>query len=275
MVQPRGWLSKERSSVHSKPISSPVVPLLGRWLLAGLLAAPALAACQSTQPVGRIVLPKIIDTSDPELNPNPQHIVRLHGTAPESLDFKLAVVYASTNREGDCWNHAAFFDGGGEKRWRYVIEPVREGESWNADLTVDRYLPGRCGWKGGGTVLAYVVPEDAKPEESMSAAMGVVTWDYRDIDVSQPLCRQRERSCDEARRRVRRNDDEAVPVQFRCHRRAQDDIFKGNPTDFLCNFDYSGSDVKIAHMVTKKTKDVRVIFTYEGVRPSKADGDQE
>ena len=208
MVQSRDWLSTERPSVHSETISSPVARLLGRWLLAGLLATPALTACQSTQPVGRIVLPKITDTSDPELNPNPQHIVRLHGTAPESLHFKLSVVYASTNREGDCWNHAAFFDGGGEKQWRYVIEPVREGESWKADLTVDRYLPGRCGWMGGGAVLAYVVPVDAEPGESMLSGIGVITRDFRDIDVSKPLCPPRERLCKEDRARLLDNDDE-------------------------------------------------------------------
>jgi hypothetical protein len=53
--------------------------------LAALLTLPILAACQSTEPLGRIVTPSKIQPSDPPLNPNPTHIVRLHGRAPETL----------------------------------------------------------------------------------------------------------------------------------------------------------------------------------------------
>ena len=64
--------------------------------LAALLTLPMLAACQSTEPLGRIVTPSKVQPSDPPLNPNPTHIVRLHGRAPETLDFRFRIGFATT-----------------------------------------------------------------------------------------------------------------------------------------------------------------------------------
>lgn len=83
-----------------------------RWLaLAALLALPMLAACQSTEPLGRIVTPSKVEPSDPPLNPNPKHVVRLHGRAPETLDFRFRIAFVTTVWEGDCYSHAGFWKG--------------------------------------------------------------------------------------------------------------------------------------------------------------------
>ena len=83
-------------------------------MLAVLLPAlPLLASCQTAEPLGRVVTPAQVLPTDPPLNPDPKHVIRLYGRAPASLDFRFRVVFTTTNQEGDCWSHAGFWEGGG------------------------------------------------------------------------------------------------------------------------------------------------------------------
>jgi len=221
-----------------------------------------LTACQSTQHVGRVVLPNITDTSDPELNPNPQHIVRLYGTAPASLDFSFRVSYFSTNREGDCWNHAPFFDGGGEKRWAYDLHPVRTGDTWMADLVVDRYQAGRCGWQGGAHLVYYVKPGDASEEETLIGGVGVFIQDYRNKDPNAPVCPPASKRCDEIRSRTLGNSDSSIPVEIRCRRRTPDEWKGMGAIEFMCSPDPVSPVEKVYHHLKNSTKKIEINFHY-------------
>lgn len=212
-----------------------------------------LAACQSIEPLGRIVTPSKVEPSDPPLNPNPKHVVRLHGRAPETLDFRFHIGGMSTNREGYCYNHAGFWEGGGEKGWGYDLYPVRKGEHWEADLVVDRYLPGRCGWKIKGSAMIMVEPHDAREGESTGAGDRLVVADARDRDDEAPRCGPRHPRCTEERSRRLSNPNDAIPVQVRCKRIPPEK--KIGDTSFICN---EFPEHKTTHLLKAHTRSIRI-----------------
>ena len=218
----------------------------------GLLALPVLAACQSTEPLGRIVLPEV-QPWDPPLNPNPRHVVRLHGRAPETLDFRFHIGFRAGTREGDCYNHAGFWEGGGEKGWGYHLYPVRTGEQWNADLVVDRYLPGRCNWNISASVLILVEPTDAREGDSLGAGARMVVTDARALDESAPRCARNSR-CFEDYSRLLSNADDAIPVQVRCRRVARTQTV-GRSTAFICN---EFPQHKTTHRLKAQTRSIEI-----------------
>lgn len=210
--------------------------LRGMGRIAGtvMLALPMLAACQTAGPVGRIVIASKAEASDPPLNPNPTDVVRLYGHAPETLDFRFRVAFLSTHREGDCWNHADFWEGGGEKAFSYDIYPVRKGDSWVADLVVDRYLPGRCGWDIDAGTRIIVKPAELEwTHKGLLGAGDLVIGDARTIDDDAPHCEPASPRCSEARSRRLANSDEAIPVEMRCHRIPEEKRI--GDTRFMCN----------------------------------------
>ncbi len=226
---------------------------LARAALGCLLCLPVLAACQSTQPLGRIVTPSDIEDSDPPLNPDPKHIIRLHGRAPATLDFRFRIGFLSTSQEGDCWNHAGFWEGGGEKAFSYDLYPVRKGEDWKADFVVDRYLPGRCGWNIDANVLILVAPLDRPEDISVLGGMRTVIGDARYWDETAPMCKPGMRNCDEARRAGAQNADESIPVQVHCRRRVGKDAIGDDM--FICD---EFSAYKTMHYVKDHTRRIRI-----------------
>ena len=226
----------------------------GRGLaLAALLTLPMLAACQSTEPVGRVITPSKVQPSDPPFNPNPTHIVRLYGRAPESLDFRFRIGFMTTNREGDCYNHAGFWEGGGEKTWGYILYPMRNGEQWEADLVVDRYLPGRCGWNIRGSAVIMVEPLTAKEGDSLGAGISPVVWDGRNWDEDTPRCEPNNTRCSEERSKRLSNSDDAIPVQVRCRHRSPEEII--GDTSFICN---EFPELKTRHHLKEHTRRIRI-----------------
>jgi hypothetical protein len=221
--------------------------------LAALLTLPILAACQSTEPLGRIVTPSKVEPSDPPLNPNPTHIVRLHGRAPETLDFRFRIGFATTSREGDCYNHAGFWEGGGEKGWGYDLYPVRNGEQWVADLVVDRYLPGRCGWNIKGSAMILVEPLDAQEGDSLGAGTRLVVADDRSWDDEVPRCAGMSSRCDEARVRLLENSNDAIPAQVRCKRLPPEKMM--GDTSFICD---QFPEHKMVHLLKEHTRRIRI-----------------
>lgn len=219
-----------------------------------LLMLPLLAACQTPGPVGRIVTPSKVEPSDPPLNPNPMHVVRLHGRAPETLDFRFRVGFLSTNREGDCWNHAGFWEGGGEKAFSYDIYPVRKGETWEADLVVDRYLPGRCGWNIDAGTLIIVKPAELDwTHKGLLGGGQLVISDIRGKDDTAPRCEPGHPRCTEERSRRLSNSDETISVEVRCHRIPPDKRI--GDSLFICN-DFP--EHKITHLWRQGVTRVRI-----------------
>jgi hypothetical protein len=222
-------------------------------LLVALSMLPMLAACQSAAPLGRIVTPSKVEPSDPPLNPAPTHVVRLHGRAPETFDFRFRIAFLSTSREGDCWNHAGFWEGGGEKAWGYDLYPVRDGERWQADLVVDRYLPGRCAWDIRGSVVIMVEPLDAREGDSLGAGTRLVVRDARHRDDSAPRCKPRNPGCTEERSRRLSNSDDTIPVQVRCKRISPEERI--GDTSFICN---EFPEHKTAHLLKRETRRIQI-----------------
>jgi len=223
-----------------------------RVLALAALLLPILGGCQSTEPLGRIVLPEA-QPWDPPLNPHPRHVVRLHGRAPETLDFKFSIGFMSTSREGDCYKHAGFWEGGGKKGWGYDLYPVRHGERWEADLVVDRYLPGRCGWNIKGSAMIRVEPLDAEEGDSLGAGVRLVVADTRTLDDSAPRCGPRHPRCSEERSRLLSNSDDSIPVEVRCKRLAPEERI--GSTAFICN---QFPEHKITHDLKAHTRSIRI-----------------
>lgn len=241
---------RSRLLASARPITK---PLYGA-ALAALMTLPLLAACQSTEFVGRVVTPSKVQPSDPQLNPDPRHVVRLHGRAPETLDFRFRVMFVSTNPEGDCWNHAGFWEGGGEKGWGYDFYPVRNGEQWEADLVVDRYLPGRCGWDIDGSTMIMVGPLDAREGDMLGAGTRLVVADGIDLDDEAPRCAPRHPRCSEERSRLLSNSDDGIPVQVRCMRVAPEERRPGR-TYFFCD---RFPEHKMVHILKGNTRRIRI-----------------
>ncbi|MGY1458726.1 MULTISPECIES: hypothetical protein [unclassified Luteimonas] len=187
-------------------------------VLVVLLALLLLPACQSTEPLGRIILPNQVNPWDPPVNPDPRHVVRLHGRAPATLDFLFSIGFMTTNQEGDCYKHLGFWEGGGAKGWEYELHPVRNGDEWVADWVVDRYLPGRCGWNIKGNAMLMVTPLEVREGDSAGPVMRLVVADARALDENAPRCEPRNPRCTEERSRLLANTDDAIPVQVRCTR---------------------------------------------------------
>lgn len=230
-----------------------------RWTSVALMPALVMlamlpGACQSHEPLGRIVIPGGAKPTDPPLNPRPRHIVRLHGRAPESLDFRFRVSFLSTVREGDCWNHADFWEGGGERAFGYDIYPVRRGEHWEADFVVDRHLPGRCGWDIDAGVTVFVKPADVGwTTPGLLGGMRGVIGDARSWDETAPQCRPGMNACDEARRARVQNSDEQISVQIHCSWRVG---MRAVGNDFfVCN---EFADYKTLHYVKADTRRIRI-----------------
>ena len=249
------------SNVTPQAVTRRAAGALGtRWrnrscgLALAALLAPMLAACQSTGPLGRIVTPSRVQPSDPPLNPDPRHVVRLHGRAPETLDFRFRVMFVSTNPEGDCWSHAGFWEGGGEKGWGYDFYPVRDGGNRKADLVVDRYLPGRCGWDIKGSAMIMVTPLDAGEGDLLGAGRRLVVADTRALDDDAPRCGQGHPRCSEERSRLLSNSDEAIAVEVRCKRVPPEERGPGR-TFFFCN---RFPEHKTTHDLEAHTRKIRI-----------------
>lgn len=90
------------------------------------------------------------DRLAPQLNPHPQHVVRIVGRAPASLDIELNVNYAITSQDPACtpsllqqWGAAGIGD---YSRYE-TLKLGRKGERYQASVVVDKYLPGPCAWR--------------------------------------------------------------------------------------------------------------------------------
>ena len=131
---------------------------------------------------------------------------------------------------------------------------MRSGDEWVADLVVDRYLPGRCGWDIKGHVVLMVTPNDAREGDSLRAGTRFVVADARTVDEKASRCKPHHARCTEERSRLLSNSDDAIPVQVRCKRVPPEDRGYGNTFVFCDRF----PEHKITHNLKTHTKEVRI-----------------
>jgi hypothetical protein len=145
-------------------LRSRLLPLCA-LMLSGAAAAFTLLGCRMSN-VGAN------DRDYPKVNPHPQRAVELRVSVPATLRVRFDANYSTPPYTGDCH----FTVGVGAEAPFAVSMPVElhgAGEQQSAIVTIDRYLPGRCGWYFTG--ISYTMLDEPKlPREMNDAFSGAV-----------------------------------------------------------------------------------------------------
>jgi hypothetical protein len=188
------------------------------------LAACATAPAQqtATQVPSDATAPEVASqVQGPEPNPHPTHIVKLHGKLPRGFDIAFNVSYGTTSTAPEC---SASFNLGGfgsasPSSFVYVQQVRHVDGGYEADFVVDKYLPGKCGWKLKGS--GAIVTTDEPGLEQQSYGVGaVLLGDFLGAPPGTPGCPGRPNpegtGCQEARFWRMFNDNESAPALVRC-----------------------------------------------------------
>lgn len=132
-----------------------VMPILGMSLI------PALGGCQSRD--GNVDMSGSPDIA-PAINPRPIHVLQLSGRIPKSLTTKLFVNYLTDAKDPSCFSHPAAKWGGGPNYRQEILDVTRQGESFQAQVAIDKYLPGVCNWRFQSVGAAVVKDGNASDE---------------------------------------------------------------------------------------------------------------
>lgn len=100
----------------------------------------------------------------PAINPNPTHIVQISGRIPKSLSAKLFVNYLTDAKDPSCFSHPAAQRGGGPNYRQEMLDLIRQGDSFQAQVMIDKYLPGVCNWRFQSVGAAIVKDGNAGDE---------------------------------------------------------------------------------------------------------------
>jgi hypothetical protein len=119
--------------------------------IGGIAAVLSAGNCMAARVAGPL---SQSDPDYPSENPSPARIVRVHGTISAPLTLSLTADYAATPRVG-CTATSSWVAGAIEgATWpltvRLPIDLAQHGNEYTAELAVDRFLPGRCGWHFSG-----------------------------------------------------------------------------------------------------------------------------
>jgi hypothetical protein len=105
----------------------------------------------------------------PEANPGTRRVVLIRGTIAPPLTMTMSTIYRSMVAK-DCWTSAWFsageFEGAPQPlRVAVPMSVTRDGNSFSAAIEVNRFLPGKCGWRFASVeVLVSNGPLSAGPE---------------------------------------------------------------------------------------------------------------
>jgi hypothetical protein len=139
-------------------------------MLCFAVATPLVATgCQAGEKSTRVAADA--SSRDAILNPKPKQVVKLHGRVPPSLRFEFWVRYSMDDVKAEgCRPRDAtggFLPMLGDFTRVETLAPLYlAGNRYQAELVVDKYLPGPCGWafeeikavvvkdgRGGGSAL--------------------------------------------------------------------------------------------------------------------------
>jgi hypothetical protein len=81
----------------------------------------------------------------PQRNPNTSRTISIAGTIPQNLQIKFLAYYAASQSYESCYRSMPLTPG---FPLHLVESPdvVRLGSAYKISVTVDKYLPGECGW---------------------------------------------------------------------------------------------------------------------------------
>jgi hypothetical protein len=119
-------------------------------LLCFVVAMPLIATgCQAGEKGTRVA----VDASSRNiiLNPTPKQVVKLHGRVPPSLRFEFWVRYSMDDVKSEGCRPRDTTGGflpmlGDFTRVETLAPRYLEGNRYETELVVDKYLPGPCGW---------------------------------------------------------------------------------------------------------------------------------
>ncbi|MEZ5658220.1 MAG: hypothetical protein R3E83_06725 [Burkholderiaceae bacterium] len=129
------------------------IPFAG--LSAACMVMIGLGGCTSA----RIGSELSVDDPDyPVRNDAPRQVVQVSGQLSASLNLQLHAHYGATVTEGCTWTPSLItgaFEGVAFRLQHSLVLPVhRDDQRIISEFTVDRYLPGRCGWQFAGVSAA-------------------------------------------------------------------------------------------------------------------------
>lgn len=229
---------------------------------AASVAKSAVQAAAPTAPAAAVRNQYASDPSQPRLNPSPRQVVKVFGALPKEFDMRMILVYEVTSRAPQCRNGDGPFAEPYFKKVRFDYR--RDGDRYEGELVVDRFLPGQCGWAFHGTDLLVELVADSR----QSASPGQVTIDGSRFDVpdTTAYCPPRSEwaNCDEARQRSRASPD-TRPVQVKCGIRTEGS--DPNRGYFDCR-DFAGRErYKLSQLLTRSTQTIQMDFVSLPVLP--------
>lgn len=125
------------------------------------LVATSLLGCASSKNVAST------ESNYPQDNPSPKHTIHMHGSVPKELSLRFDVFWETDYKNK---KQCRYYDNG-YARFEGVPTPfhvvqylpiTRSGESFEANVVVDKYMPGECNWRLG-SVMYEVSRGNGKP----------------------------------------------------------------------------------------------------------------
>jgi len=122
------------------------------------------------------------DQDYPIINPEPKHVLKIHGTIDKSLDVKFASYWIVTNgkrwpvSDANCNNMPNYSEGISNQYFVLIpIVPITNKDHYEFKIATDGFVPGRCGWIFSG-LLAYTDKQVFNNLFSVEAAELIVAY---------------------------------------------------------------------------------------------------
>lgn len=186
-------------------------------------------------------------------NPRPKQVVKLHGRVPPSLRVEFLVRYTMEDVKAEGCRPRDVTGGflpflGDFTRVETLQPRYLDGNRYEVELVVDKYLPGPCGW-AFDEVNAVVVKDGKVGDRDFMAETTSPVIDNNTDGLFEPYCYQpNSHNCP-----VRQNSD-PVPVLLLCSNRS---LTNPKPRTYLtCGDRFPDTNYKETHLLDAKTSEV-------------------
>jgi hypothetical protein len=122
------------------------------------------------------------DRDYPEINPDPKHLLQVHGTIDSKLHINFATYWIVTNgkvwpvSDGNCNYIPSYFEGVSNEYFAVIpVHPDIQDDHFEFQIASDGFYPGRCGWMFSG-LLVYTDNQVLDNLFSVEAAELIVAY---------------------------------------------------------------------------------------------------
>jgi hypothetical protein len=233
-------------------------------MLCFAVAMPLVATgCQAGEKGTRVAADA--SSRDAILNTKPKQVVKLHGRVPPSLRFEFRVWYTMTDVKAEGCRPRDATGGflpmlGDFTRVEALAPRYMEGNRYEAELVVDKYLPGPCGW-AFEEIKAVIVKDErvGDPLYTIETTTAVVSNNTH--GKFEAYCDEfSQRSCD-----FRQNSD-PTSVLLLCE--ITSSPWQGKPDFLACSDHYPGVGYKETHFLDAATSQIVLDFHDLNLEPS-------